>query len=92
MNTQLVDSLVQIIQSLPKEERALLNEKLQESDGGDTLLRIRKLRSEINAARDGKPFDPPIEEIIYQMREERDRQILSACFPQLFPDESSSVG
>ena len=81
---------MQIIQSLPKEERALLNEKLQESDGGDTLLRIRKLRSEINAARDGKPFDPPIEEIIYQMREERDRQILSACFPQLFSDESAS--
>ncbi len=32
MNTQLVDSLIQVIRSLPDEERALLGEKLSTAD------------------------------------------------------------
>jgi hypothetical protein len=92
MNTQLVDTLVQIIQSLSQEERVLLDEKLKKPNWRETLERIEKLRSQISVRRGAKPFDPPIEEIIHQMREERDQQILSACFPNLFPDETANEG
>ncbi|MBD2776124.1 hypothetical protein ICL16_29710 [Iningainema sp. BLCCT55] len=80
MNTQLVNSLFQVIQSLSPEERDLLEQKMKKPDWRETLDRIEKLRSEINAHRGGKPLDPPVDEIIHQMREERDQQILSACF------------
>lgn len=92
MNTQLVNSLFQVIQSLSKEERDLLEEKMKKPDWRETLERIQKLRADINAYRGGKPLDPSVDEIIHQMREERDRQILSACFPELFPDNSVNEG
>ena len=92
MNTQLVDGLAQIIQSLSEEERTLLDEKLKKPDWRETLARIDKLRNDINARSPGKPLDVSVDEIIHEMREERDQQILSACFPDLFPDESTGKG
>lgn len=92
MNTQLVDGLAQIIQSLSEEEKALLDEKLKKVEWYAVREQITKLGEEINAYRGGRPFDPPVEEVIRQMREERDQQILSVCFPDLFPDESTGEG
>ncbi len=92
MNTQLVDGLAQIIQSLSEEEKALLDKKLKKPDWRETLARIDKLRNDINARSAEKPLDPSVDQIIHQMREERDQQILSACFPDLVPDESTGKG
>lgn len=91
MNTQLVDGLFQVIQSLSEEERAQLQEKMKKPDERETLERIQKLRAKIKARRDGKPFDPSVEEIIHQIREERDEQ-MNACFPELFKRKSASEG
>ncbi|MBD2776123.1 hypothetical protein [Iningainema tapete] len=84
MNTQLVDGLVQTIQSLPKEERALLDEKLKRSDARAAFQKLIDLADKINARRGGKPFDPPLEDYIRQTREERNEQhdeLMRSCFP-----------
>ena len=83
MNTQLVESLVQVINSLSEEERNLLEEKLHhKSDWEATLERIEARRKKIHARTGGKPFKPSVTEIIHQMREERDEQLMQACCPQ----------
>lgn len=85
MNTQLVDGLAKIIQSLSKEERALLDEKLKKSDGQAAFQRLISLGDKINARRAGKPFDPPLEDYIRQTREERNEQhdeLMRSWFPK----------
>ena len=44
----------------------------------ETLERIRKTAAQWRAERGGKPLTPPPEEVIRQMREERDAQIMEA--------------
>ena len=85
MNMQLVDSLVQIIQSLSEEERGLLDEKLKKSDARTAFQRLIELGDKINARREGKPFDPPLEDYIQQTREERNEQhdeLMRSFFPK----------
>ena len=83
MNTQLVESLVQVINSLSLEERNLLEEKLQrQSDWEKTRSRIIKRGKIISARNQGKPLSPSVTEIIHQMRSERDEQLMQACCPQ----------
>ncbi len=83
MNRPLVESLVQVILSLSPEERALLEEKLErKTNWQETLQQIDKHRAAAHAERGGKPIDPPIDEIIHQMREERTEQMMQACFPK----------
>jgi uncharacterized protein YpbB len=83
MNTKLVESLVEVINSLSQEEKNLLQEKLQpESNWEETLERIEARRKKIHARTGGKPFKPSVTEIIHQMREERDEQLMQASFPQ----------
>ncbi|MBF2006688.1 MULTISPECIES: hypothetical protein [Chlorogloeopsis] len=85
MNTQLVEALAQIIQSLSQEERALLEEKLKKLDGRAAFERLIELGNKINARRGGKPFDPPLEDYIRQTREERNEQhdeLIRNCFPK----------
>jgi CHASE3 domain sensor protein len=83
MNTQLVESLVQVINSLSEEERNFLREKMQpQSDWEKQRSRIIERAKKIHARRGGKPFKPSVTEIIHQMREERDEQLMQACFPQ----------
>lgn len=82
MNIQLVESLVEIINSLSTEERQLLEEKLTHKSDWETIrFRILKRSQAIYERRGGKPFDPSIDEIIHQMREERNQQLMEACFP-----------
>lgn len=98
MNTQLVDSLVQGILSLSEEERALLESKLEpvllelklkrQKKSQEAFQQLIELGDKINARRGGKPLDPPPEEIIQQMREERTEQLMRSGFPQFYPDES----
>ena len=83
MNTKLVESLVEVINSLSEEEKKLLKEKLKpESNWEETLERIEARRKKIHARTGGKPFKPSVTEIIHQMREERDEQLMQACLPQ----------
>ena len=83
MNTKLVESLVQVINSLSSEEKKLLEEKLQhQSDWEKQRNRIIERAKKIHARRGGKPFKPSVTEIIHQMREERDEQLMQACCPQ----------
>ena len=77
MNIELVESLVMVINSLSKEEKQLLEEKLQgKSNWEQTLERIEERRKKIHARTNGEPFQPSVTEIIHQMREERDEQLM----------------
>ena len=78
MNTQLVESLIQVINSLSPEERNLLNEKLQrQSDWSKMRSRIIKRGKIISQRNQDQPLSPSVSEIIHQMREERDEQLMS---------------
>ena len=65
MNTQLIETLAQIIQTLSQEERALLEQKLQKPDWREVLQQVKEHRSQINTRRANKPLDPPAEEIVH---------------------------
>ena len=72
MNTQLVESLVQGINSLSEKERNLLEEKLQrQSNWEEQRSRIIKRAKIIRDRNQDKPLSPSVTEIIHQMREER---------------------
>jgi prevent-host-death family protein len=62
-----------VLLSLAEYERLKANAKEEQSDA---LERILRLGDEIRARRGGKPLMPPPEEVIRQMREERDEQLL----------------
>jgi CHASE3 domain sensor protein len=82
MNTQLVESLVQVINSLSSEERTLLQEKLQrQSNWEEQRSRIIKRGKKISDRNQGKPFKLSVTEIIHQMREERGEQLMQAFYP-----------
>ena len=76
MNTKLVESLVQIIQSLDPEEQALFEEKMRkpQNDRQESYQKLLELRDEIFARRGGKPFDPPLSDYIQQGRDDRTAQ------------------
>jgi hypothetical protein len=83
MNTKLVESLVQVINSLSEEERNFLREKMQpQSDWEKQRSRIIERAKKISDRNQGKPLSPSVTEIIHQMREERDEQLMQACFSQ----------
>lgn len=79
MNTKLVESLAQIIQSLSPEEMALLEDKLyHKHNSQEEYRKLLDLRTKVYARRGDRPLDPPPEEIIHQMREERTEQLIQA--------------
>ena len=91
MNTQLIESLVQVIQALEPEEQQLLEEKLHRTNntrpptGGDpqaAYKRIKAIRSDIFARRGNQQLEPSAAELIQQMREERTEQLLRSSFPE----------
>ncbi|KAM3101096.1 hypothetical protein ACKFKF_09790 [Phormidesmis sp. 146-12] len=81
MNTKLVESLAQIIQSLAPEEQTLLEERLKatpKKDWRQSYQELNELRKRIFARRDGQPLSPEPDEIIWQMREERTAEIMQS--------------
>jgi hypothetical protein len=87
MNKFLIESIVQLVNSLPLEERKIVEEKILENkdrreNWRENLKRIEEDRAKFYASRDGKPLEPPVDEIIHQMREERTQQLMEACFPK----------
>lgn len=83
MNTQLVDTLAQIINALTPEEKALLEEKITSNKNQEAYQKMVEVREQIFARRGGKPFDPPLNEYITQTRDERTAQqdeLIRSCF------------
>ena len=81
MNTQLVKTLAQIIKSLSEEERRLLEVELQPQSDWETIKkRIIERGKAIDRRLGGKPFNPSIDDVFYQMREERSQELMQACF------------
>ncbi|MBD2441596.1 hypothetical protein [Nostoc sp. FACHB-110] len=75
MNIQLVESLVNAIKALSVEEQELLKQKLaNKSNWQDLRTRILTNAQAIQQRYNGQPFEPDIDQIIYQMREERNQQ------------------
>lgn len=93
MNIQLVESLLQVINSLPEEDRLLLETRLEQkkqkqvfdssSDWETTKARIIARSQASLLKRGGQPLTPSPEEMIRQQREERTQQLMNACFPNL---------
>ncbi len=42
---------------------------------------MQELGDKISARHGGKPLEPSVDEIFHQMREERTKQLMQACFP-----------
>lgn len=87
MNTKLLDSLVQIIESLTSEEQTILEEKLQakknKPNWQENQQKLIELRQKIFERRGGKPFEPPLDYYIQEARDERDQQLdelMNNCF------------
>ncbi|AFZ51091.1 hypothetical protein [Dactylococcopsis salina] len=84
MNTQLIESIIQLIKSLTPEEQALIEAKLHtqedwENEHQELLQLKRKVSDRVNS----QPFNPPIEKYLNQAKEERIAQqdeIISNCF------------
>lgn len=90
MNTQLVKTLAQIIQTLSEEERILLESELHsQQDWETTKKRILERNQKICQQREGKSLEPSIDEIFYQMREERSQELMQACSPETVKKEEN---
>lgn len=89
MNTQLVDTLAQIINALTPEEKALLEEKTTSNTNQDAYQKMVEVREKILERRGGKPLDMDVSDMIYQMREERSQELMDACFPHLSESKSN---
>ncbi|AFY47645.1 hypothetical protein Nos7524_1779 [Nostoc sp. PCC 7524] len=78
MNIQLVESLANAIKALSPEERDLLNQKLtHQSDWQNLRTRILANAQAIQQRRSDQPLELDIEEIIHQMRAERNEQLIA---------------
>ncbi|RUS98444.1 hypothetical protein DSM106972_080730 [Dulcicalothrix desertica PCC 7102] len=78
MNIQLVESLANAIKALSTEERELLNQKLTHKSNWQNLrTKILADAQAVQQRRNGQASEPDIDQIIHQMREERDEELLS---------------
>ncbi|AFY32266.1 hypothetical protein [Calothrix sp. PCC 7507] len=83
MNIQLVESLANAIKALSIEERELLNQKLISQSNWQTLRpKVLANAQAMQQRRSGQSFEPDVDQIIHQMREERDQQLLVDLFPR----------
>jgi hypothetical protein len=84
MNAQLVKTLAQIIQTLSEEEQILLESELQpQQDWETTKKQILERNQKIYQQREGKTLEPSIDDIFYQMREERSEELMQAFFSEI---------
>jgi len=75
MNSQLVESIVQLIKSLSPEEQALIEAKLySETDWEREYHKLVQLKLDVASRRGNKPFDPSIDNYLHLTRDERNTQ------------------
>lgn len=89
MNTKLIESLAQAVLALNSEERTLFQSYLENVTSSTQLTdsqRLDAFQANLRARHGGNLPKIPVEDMIYQMREERDEQLLQACFPQPSPE------
>ena len=60
----------------------MLPRQLVTTVGKNSEVEFLKEPKKIQARSGGNPFKPFVTEIIHQMRNERDEQLIQACFPQ----------
>lgn len=78
MNIQLIESLANVIKALSPQEREILDQKLnQKADWQSLRTKILKDAAAISERRKEEAFQPDITNIIYQMREQRDQELLN---------------
>lgn len=83
MNFELVQTLAQVIRSLPEEERTLLETELQHKyQKHNTLQKLQELGDKIQKRRGKKVLEITPEELIIKMREERTEKLMKVCFPE----------
>ncbi|MDJ1169202.1 hypothetical protein PMG71_07175 [Roseofilum sp. BLCC_M154] len=83
MNTKLVDAILQLIDALPPEDKATVIKKVEKPEDWQTTLdQIMEHRKAIHDRRKSKAFDPSIDDVFAEMREDRSQELLEACSPQ----------
>ena len=84
MNTQLVESIVQLIKTLTPEEQALVEAKLHpQEDWVGEHQKLLQLKRKVSQRRNNQPFDPSIEDYLYLTRDERTAhsdELMAICF------------
>ena len=77
MNEKLVNSLVQVIESLSEAERGLLREKLSRKQlWKENKQRLYEIHQCIRRRNGGSPLEVSAEAMIEQERQQRDQQLL----------------
>lgn len=81
MNSQLVNYLVGVINHLAIEEKKFLKAKLAENNvnysSEESYQDLLKLKTQIFQRRQGKPLNIEADELIFQLRNERDNELIS---------------
>ncbi len=84
MNTQLVESIIQLIKTLTPEEQALVEAKLHsQEDWQSEHQKLLQLKRKVSKRRNNQPFTSPIEDYLYLAREEHTAQqdeFMANCF------------
>lgn len=84
MNIKLVDSIATIIGSLTLEEKELLQSKINlNNNNKKPEKKRRKVLAKILERREGKPFNPPLDDYINITRDERtaeQHELIRSCF------------
>jgi hypothetical protein len=79
VNVKLVKTLAEIIRSFSEEEKSLLETELHAPSNWEiTKERILQRGKAIEQRLAGNPLTPSIDDIFYQMREERSEQLMQA--------------
>jgi hypothetical protein len=79
MNVKLVESLVQVIEALSDEERSLLQARLDRRQVWKlNQQRLSTIHKRIRQQKRQHRQDVPVEDLIYEARQQRDEQELSA--------------
>ncbi|MDZ8183469.1 MAG: hypothetical protein RMX96_01220 [Nostoc sp. ChiSLP02] len=81
MNIQLVQSLANAIKALSPEERELLNQLTNQSNWQELRPKILANAQVIQQRLSDRSLKPNIDEIIHQIREERDGEFIADLFP-----------
>jgi hypothetical protein len=78
MNTQLVESIAQLIDSLSSEEKSLLASKLYLSNENweAVFLELQENWQKIKDFQQSQLFSLSIEDMVHQMREERTQELI----------------
>lgn len=92
MNTQLVSYLVGVINNLTGEEKSLLKKQLADNNinysSEECYQELLKLKANILNRRQGKPLTINPDDLLFQLRNERDAELMSIGLENLHNNNS----